>query len=109
VAAPLSVLPSALPAYPDAASALARLQGFRAALHTSCSHRADALVDLADALLSTPGPVASLPHLSLEPAHRRGWGSLYGALPMVGWTPSGCETCWPATPWRVDSRSMRWT
>jgi hypothetical protein len=80
VAAPLSVLPSGLPAYPDAASALARLQGFRAGLHACCSSRADALVDLADALLSAQGPVASLPQLSLEPAHRRGWGSLYAAL-----------------------------
>ena len=35
---------------------------------------------MADALLSAQGPVASLPHLSLEPAHRRGWGSLYAAL-----------------------------
>jgi len=80
VAAPLSVLPSALPAYPDAASALARLQAFRVALHACCSSRADALLDLADALLSAQGRVASLPHLSLEPAHRRGWGSLYAAL-----------------------------
>jgi hypothetical protein len=69
-----------LPAYPDPPSALARLQAFRAALYTCCLHRADALVDLADALLSAPGPVASLPQLSLEPAHRRGWGSLYAAL-----------------------------
>jgi hypothetical protein len=80
VAAPLSVLPSALPAYPDPASALARLRGFRAELHACCTRRADALVELADALLSVPGPVASLPHLSLEPAHRRGWGSTYAAL-----------------------------
>jgi hypothetical protein len=80
VAAPLSVHPSALPAYPDPAVALARLQGFRAELYACCTRRADALVDLADALLSAPGPVASLPHLSLEPAHRRGWGSLYAAL-----------------------------
>ena len=80
MAAPLSVLPSALPASPDAASALARLRAFRAALHACCSNRADALLDLADALLSAQGPVASLPHLSLEPAHRRGWGSLYAAL-----------------------------
>jgi hypothetical protein len=49
-------------------------------LHACCTRRADALVDLADALLSAPGPVASLPQLSLEPAHRRGWGSLYAAL-----------------------------
>jgi hypothetical protein len=80
VAAPLSVLPSAPPAYPNPPAALARLQAFRAGLYACCTRRADALVDLADALLSAPGPVASLPQLSLEPAHRRGWGSLYAAL-----------------------------
>jgi hypothetical protein len=80
VAAPPSVLPSALPPYPDLPAALAGLQAFRAGLHGCCTRRADALVDLADALLSAPGPVASLPHLSLEPAHRRGWGSTYAAL-----------------------------
>jgi hypothetical protein len=74
------VLPSALPAYPNPAAALARLQAFRAGLHACCTRRADALLDLADALLSAPGPVASLPQLSLEPAHRRGWGSTYAAL-----------------------------
>jgi hypothetical protein len=114
VAAPLSVLPSGRGAYPDRASALARLQAFRVALHGCCTHRADALVDLADALLSAQGPVASLPHLSLEPAHRRGWGSLYAALahgridperlrdllaghPLAGGQPIyGVDvTCWP--------------
>ena len=80
MAAPPSVLPSALPAYPNPAAALARLQAFRAGLHACCTRRADALLDLADALLSAPGPVASLPQLSLEPAHRRGWGSTYAAL-----------------------------
>jgi DDE superfamily endonuclease len=80
VAAPLSVLPSTLPAYPDHPAALARLQAFRAGLHACCTRRGGALVDLADALLSAPGPVASLPQLSLEPAHRRGWGSTYAAL-----------------------------
>ena len=55
MAAPLGVLPSALPAYPDAASALARLRAFRAALYACCLHRADALLDLADALLSAKG------------------------------------------------------
>jgi hypothetical protein len=59
---------------------LARLRAFRAELHACCTRRADALVDLADALLSAHGPVASLPQLSLEPAHRRGWGSIYAAL-----------------------------
>jgi hypothetical protein len=74
------VLPSALPAYPEQPVALARLQAFRAGLYACCTRRADALVDLADALLSAQGPVASLPQLSLEPAHRRGWGSTYAAL-----------------------------
>jgi hypothetical protein len=80
VAAPWSVHPSGLPAYRDPPVALARLQAFRAELHACCSRRADALVDLADALLSLQGPVVSLPQLSLEPAHRRGWGSTYAAL-----------------------------
>jgi hypothetical protein len=80
VAAPASVLPSAPDAYPDHPAALARLHTFRASLHACCPRRADALVDLADALLSAQGPVWSLPQLSLEPAHRRGWGSTYAAL-----------------------------
>jgi hypothetical protein len=37
------------------------------------------LFELVDALL-TADPVASLPYLSLQAAHRRGWGSLYDAL-----------------------------
>jgi hypothetical protein len=80
VAAVGSVHPSVLPAYPKPPAALARLQAFRAGLHGCCTRRGDALVDLADALLSAQGPVASLPQLSLEATHRRGWGSLYAAL-----------------------------
>ena len=38
-----------------------------------------ALFDLLDALL-TAGAVPSSVHLSLAPAFRRGWGSLYAAL-----------------------------
>jgi hypothetical protein len=41
--------------------------------------RGDALFDLCDALL-TAGSVPSPAHLSLQPVHRRGWGSLYDAL-----------------------------
>jgi hypothetical protein len=98
VAAPWSVHPSGLPAYPDPPVALARLQAFRAELHACCSRRADALVDLADALLSMPGPVASLPQLRLEPAHRRGWAAPTPRWPTGGSTPSGCASYWPATP-----------
>ena len=109
MAAPPSVLPSALPAYPDPAAALARLRGFRAGLHACCTHRADALVDLADALLSAQAPVTSLPHLSLEPAHRRGWGSLYAALARGRIDAERLRDLLAGHPWRVGSRPTRWT
>ncbi|HEY7606968.1 MAG TPA: NF041680 family putative transposase [Actinomycetes bacterium] len=56
-----------------------RLGAFRAELHTCFTRRADALFELGDALLCAPA-VSSLPHLSLEPVHQRGWGSVYAAL-----------------------------
>jgi hypothetical protein len=58
----------------------ARLGAFRAELHACFTRRADALFELGDALLCAPAPVPSLPHLSLEPVHQRGWGSVYAAL-----------------------------
>jgi hypothetical protein len=64
---------------PMPTSPLARLGAFRTELHACCTRRADALFDLADALLCAPA-VSSVAHLSLEPAHRRGWGSAYDAL-----------------------------
>jgi hypothetical protein len=76
VAAPLSVHPSALGAYP---AALARLQAFRAGLHACFARRADALFELGDALLCAPA-ITCVAQLSLEPAHRRGWGGAYAAL-----------------------------
>jgi len=54
---------------------------FRAGLYGCFPHRSDALVELADALL-TAGPVESPAHLSLEPIHRRSWGSLSAALAL---------------------------
>jgi hypothetical protein len=58
---------------------LVRLGAFRAELHACYTRRADALVELGDALLCAQA-VPSLPHLSLEPVHQRGWGSVYAAL-----------------------------
>ena len=55
------------------------LRAFRRSLYECFHRRADALFDLADALLcadAVPSPV----HLSLQASHRRGWGSLYAAL-----------------------------
>jgi hypothetical protein len=62
---------------PDAAEAL---MGFRGELHNSLFGWADTTFELCDALLCAPGPVASVPALSLEPVFRRSHGSLYKAL-----------------------------
>src|SRR5215217_3296770 len=64
---------------PMPTSPLVRLGAFRDQLHACFPRRADALMDLGDALLCAE-TFPSLPHLSLEPAHRRGWGSTYAAL-----------------------------
>jgi hypothetical protein len=58
---------------------LAWLDAFRAELHACFTRRADALFELGDALLCAQA-FPSLPHLSLEPVWRRGWGSAYAAL-----------------------------
>jgi hypothetical protein len=58
---------------------LTTLASFRAAAYAAFSRRQDALFELCDTLLTT-GPVSSLPLLSVQPQHRRGWGSLYDAL-----------------------------
>jgi hypothetical protein len=60
-------------------SALDTFRAFRSSLYDCLHRRADALFELTDALLTAeavPSPV----HLSLQPSHRRGWGSLYSAL-----------------------------
>jgi DDE superfamily endonuclease len=60
-------------------SALDTFRAFRNSLYNCPHRRADALFELTDALLTAeqiPSPV----HLSLQPSHRRGWGSLYNAL-----------------------------
>ena len=64
---------------PMPTSSLARLGAFRDQLHACFPRRADALFELGDALLCAEA-VPSLPHLSLEPVCRRGWGSIYAAL-----------------------------
>lgn len=55
------------------------LRAFRDSFYRCLDHRADALFELTDALL-TAGSVPSPVHLSLAAVHRRGWGSLYAAL-----------------------------
>ncbi len=55
------------------------LHVFRDSLYRCFERRSDALFELSDAVLSA-GVVPSPVHLSLQPSHRRGWGSLYAAL-----------------------------
>ena len=58
---------------------LVALRDFRDDFYACLYRRGDALFELADAVL-TAGAVPSPVHLSGEPVHRRGWGSLYAAL-----------------------------
>lgn len=63
--------------YAGASGDLAR---FREEFYRCLTRRADALFDLADAVLCGEGPVRSLAELSLVAEHRRSHGSLYAAL-----------------------------
>ncbi|WP_149181364.1 NF041680 family putative transposase [Streptomyces sp. TRM49041] len=58
----------------------AELSRFRGEFHSCLTRRADALFELADAVLCADGPVRSLVELSLVGEHRRGHGGLYDAL-----------------------------
>lgn len=59
---------------------MAGLARFRQEMYRCLWRRPDALCELADAVLTAPGPVASLPYLSLEPVFRRGHGMVCQAL-----------------------------
>jgi len=56
------------------------LRDFRCSFYECLHRRGDALFELADAILSTDAAAPSPVHLSLQAAHRRGWGSFYAAL-----------------------------
>ena len=62
------------------AGALGELSGFRREFYRCLPARADALFELADAVLCADGPVRCLAGLSLAPEHRRGHGALYDAV-----------------------------
>jgi hypothetical protein len=57
-----------------------RLAVFRRELYRCFTARADALFELADAVLCAEGAVKTLVGLSLAPEHRRGHGALYDAV-----------------------------
>jgi hypothetical protein len=64
----------------DRADAIEVLAGFRERFCRCMTRRADALFELAGALLCADGPVKTLVGLSLVPEHRRGHGAMYDAL-----------------------------
>ena len=81
---------------------------FRSELHACFPRRADALFGLGDALLGAQA-VPSLPHLSLEPVHRRGWAAPTPPWAAVRSMPSGYVTCSRAACRPPTRRSLPWT
>ena len=77
----------------DRDRALGLLTAFRGELYRCLTGRADALFELADAVLCAEGPVRVLAELSLEPEHRRGHGAAYDAV----------------NAGRVDIARLRWS
>jgi len=66
--------------HPCQVDALGELTRFRREFYDCLTARADAVFELAEAVLCNDGPVRSLVELSLVGEHRRGHGSLYAAL-----------------------------
>jgi hypothetical protein len=64
----------------DESAGAEALSVFRAGFYDCLDARADALFELADAVICADGPVTSLVALSLAPVFRRGHGALYDAL-----------------------------
>jgi hypothetical protein len=64
----------------DGGVALGVLAGFRRELYWSLTRRADALFELADAVVCEDGKVTDLARLSLVPEFGRGHGALYDGL-----------------------------
>jgi hypothetical protein len=65
---------------PGAGEAPAGPAWFRREFYSCLWRRGDAPAEPADAVLTAPGPVASLPYLSPEPAFRRGHGMICQGL-----------------------------
>jgi len=60
------------------------LREYRRGFYDCLTGWGDALFELADATLCTPGPIGSVPALSTQPIFRRSHGSLYKSLAIGG-------------------------
>jgi DDE superfamily endonuclease len=76
----VSVQQAGCMAKPARSASLGDLAGFRGAFYDCLTLRADALVELTDAVLCSDGPVTTLVGLTLSAEHRRGHGALYDGL-----------------------------
>jgi hypothetical protein len=75
--------------HPVGQESFTELSRFRGEFYSCVTRRAEALFELADAVLCADGPVRSLMALSLVGEHRRGRVGLYDALPRAGPQPTG--------------------
>ena len=94
VALSMAWLKAGVEPQPEDDRARDRLAVFRGELYRCFTARADALFELADALLCTDGPVKALAGLSLAPEYRRGHGALYDAVNHGRSTSGGCAGPW---------------
>lgn len=78
------------------------LSSFRQALYGCLTSWGDALFELCDAVLCAPGPLHSVPALSLEPEFRRSHGSVYKGLAAGGIDSNGLRAA------LVDRRPDGW-
>ena len=85
---------------------LETLRTFRTELYGCFPRRADALFELGDALVAAESN-SSLPHLSLQAAHRRGWGSLDDALTKGTIDGAALRATLPQD--LADKQADRWT
>jgi hypothetical protein len=80
------------------ASAVGELSRFRREFYAALTARADAMFELAGAVLCADGPVTSLVELSLVAEHRRGHGAMYDALAQGGVQPERLRRCLASLP-----------
>jgi hypothetical protein len=83
---------------------LTQLEQFRNELYTWFPHRADALMDLLDALSSTT-TARSVVELSLSPCFRRQYGSLHDGIEPLFSVPQG-QTCLPERPREQENEAL---
>jgi hypothetical protein len=89
------------------AEAIERLSQFRRGLYQSLTRRADALFELAEAVLCADGPVKTLVDLSLAPSIGVGTAPSMTDPIVAAWRWRGSGRRWPVCRCRVPSMADR--